>query len=104
MAEFVEVTKQFNRLCGSTSCPECPLEGHCWWDRACSAPDEFEKLVMDWAKEHPEPEYPTWYEWLKEQGILYTEDLAPISDKGFEPIPADIVEKLGIKPKEAKHD
>lgn len=102
MAEFFsEVMKQFNRLCQSTSCAKCPVNAHCTWDDMMSGPDEFEKLIMDWAKAHPEPVYPTWYDWLKEQGILYHPDPGTINDKGFKPIPADIAEKLGIEPKEA---
>ena len=45
---------------------------------------------MEWAEAHPEPEYPTWVEWFNSMGGV---------DCG-EPIPADIAEKLGIKPKE----
>lgn len=60
--------------------------------------------------------YPTWAEWLKEQGlakryVLITEygpntinqankDVDILVVNAYKPIPADIAEKLGIKPKE----
>ena len=100
MAEFSEVMTQYKRMCDSNSCIGCPMEGNCGLQDAKLFPDVFEKCVMEWANAHPEPVYPTWYEWLKEQGILYQADPATINDKGNEPIPADIAKKLGIKPKE----
>ena len=58
---------------------------------------DIERKVMSWAAEHPEPVYPTWREWLSEQGVL---SAGGLWEKAFEPIPADIAEKLGIQPKE----
>lgn len=76
-----------------------------------------ETEVMAWAAEHPEPQYPTWFEWLESVGVagglpggepyfngtewnpVYLEHAA-FTSKAFEPIPADIAEKLGIEPKE----
>jgi hypothetical protein len=72
--------------------------------------------IAAWAAEHPEPVYPTWREYLQEQGVLdvdyfpaassttsasksyvqMVKTLAPF----YRPIPADIAEKLGIEPKE----
>ena len=89
MAEFSEVMRQFNRLRNSNACKECPMEGHCGMDEAKLVPDAFEKIVMDWAEAHPEPVYPTWLEWLDNNNRL-------LRDR----IPADIAEKLGIRPKE----
>jgi hypothetical protein len=55
---------------------------------------EFEKRVMSWAAEHPKPVYPTWGTWLAEK---FGYDLREIM---YEPVPADIAQKLGIEPKE----
>lgn len=69
---------------------------------------KMEELVMSWAAEHPEPVYPTWYEWLEDVGIVYKVkseysqiyDIVLSTPKLFEPIPADTAQKLGIEPKE----
>ena len=106
MAEFVEVIKQFDRLCGSTDCIECPMEGHCCVADARNDPDVFEKSVMDRAKEHPEHVYPTWIEWMRDIGLAekpglwnYFTGNVFATTKIYQPIPADIAERLGIKPK-----
>ena len=94
MSEFQEVVKQAKRMCAAhVACYKCPLKDHtamCAVNKnlSCIASmcdvSELERIVMDWAEEHPEPRYPTWREWLR----LEME----------ERIPADIAEKLGIKP------
>ena len=75
-----------------------------------------EERVMRWAAKHPEPVYPTWTEW---QDSMFPDADRHISPCEFESkdrfkcthnvtcyecmeqqIPADIAEKLGIKPKE----
>ena len=102
MAEFSEVIKQFKRLCMSinpVTCNrgECPMGckniGQCR-KLAFERPFYFEKRVMDWAAENPEPQYPTWYEYLTD---MYPVAWNMIKDK---PIPADIAQKLGIEPEE----
>lgn len=79
---------------------------------------EFQE-VMDWAKAHPEPRYPTWKEWWRREFPNADTDIAPCMfgvrerfgctsgncDKcRAQPIPADIAEKLGIKPIGGKTD
>ena len=98
MAEFSEVVKQYIRMCRLSTCEKCVLHGPPCWVRAKENPEEFELCIMEWAKKHSEPVYPTWYDWLKEQGILYHPDPSTINDKGFKPIPAEIAKKLGIEP------
>lgn len=105
MAEFQEVIKQFKRLCDSANqdCSSCGIG-----DMSCSIKDivdnsvEFEKRVMSWAAEHPEQVYPTWEEWLIMQGVIKENPngIGWPMPKLFERIPADIVDKLGIEPKE----
>ena len=121
MAEFQVVAKELERMCntyhalrGICGTDECPLycEDLCYaqamvhvhGDDACN----LEKVVMSWAAEHPEPQYPTWWEWLENMGIVskakseYSEifDTICVGTKMFDPIPADIAQKLGIEPKE----
>lgn len=106
MAEFSEVIKEFKRMCryynNKATQNDCPLYckghgcniSHC---RMLAFDDKrFHSMVMSWAAEHPEPVYPTWKEWLAEQGIL---SAGGLWEKAFKPIPADIAKKLGIKPK-----
>jgi hypothetical protein len=74
-----------------------------------SHPALVEAAVMRWAAEHPEPVYPTWGEWLVAQDIITEYGriecggsgvCGVFTDKGGQPIPADIAQKLGIEPKE----
>ena len=58
-------------------------------------------------KSDSEAVYPTWGEWLIQQGVLkagtttmYGITWQPVGDNLFEPIPADLAQKLGIEPKE----
>lgn len=118
--EFVEVFKHAQRMCKDKEfhCSECPLKHH---DGGCQLKPwednvnlgEAERRVMAWAKEHPELQYPTWGDWLAEMGIINWEDngdgdgvysvMRP-TFKMCAQIPADIAEKLGLKPKEANGD
>jgi hypothetical protein len=66
-------------------------------------PDEdeaktIEGFVMAWAANHPEPVYPTWVEWLRQMGVV------PSEQKCFhswllDQIPAEVAQKLGLEPK-----
>lgn len=129
MAEFTEVMRQYNRLCAEYRsgrhekyCNECPVSSVLNGKNATctevmrSDPEWFEKTVMDWAAEHPEPVYPTWREW---QNSMFPDAHKFVKPCEFgrrdrfncvdnitcvecmeQQIPADIAEKLGIKPKE----
>lgn len=126
MAEFVEVMKQARRLCaahgGMCNYRNCPLDN----GETCRIlPDhdgedynDLERIIMDWAAEHPEPVYPSWYEYqqqtfpgLKSRWICPLTVGVPCQCKSVtsvqactkcrnSPIPAEIAEKLGIRPKE----
>lgn len=116
MAEFTEVWKQWTRMCGAhEDCSECPMrELGCNLEFPCNqkkfSPDLIEHIVMEWAKAHPEPVYPTFAEWLNSIGVAISDRPFPAPDipvyvfqvnaKMFEPIPADIAQKLEIEPKE----
>lgn len=114
MAEFVQVMPQFMRLCDSYKhCDDCPIRqagfncdcDHQGYSKTGAA--EIEHIIMSWAAEHPEPVYPTWKEWLEEQRVVVHFD--SVNEKGKKvkweltnksncPIPADIAEKLELKP------
>ena len=122
MAEFTEVMRQVKRMCDATvsaRCHECTL-----WrpeTESCSLYGDddgvdyadMERRVMAWAAEHPEPRYPTWREWQKSMFPDGHKHITPCtfgSRDRFkcwgktcyvcmeQQIPADIAEKLGIKP------
>lgn len=116
MSEFSVVMSQFDRMCkASVGCINCPLHEPDGVDR-CSIgafindSERIERDVMKWATEHPEPEYPTFAEWLNSIGVTISDRPFPapnipvyvfqVGAKMFEPIPADLAEKLGIEPKE----
>ena len=96
------------KLRGDQACCDCRLE-----DFGCAIYDDegekdysiVEREVSAWAAENPEPVYPTWGEWLIKQGILKAGTTTmhgitwqPVGDNLFEPIPANIAEKLDLKP------
>ena len=126
MAEFTYIMEQVRRICYEHSdCEMCPLykmhnSSGCAFDYYVSDGvrlDEVERKIDAWAKKHPEPVYPTWDEWQNSTFPDAGRHILPCefeSKNRFkckektcyqciaEPIPADIAEKLGIKPKEAK--
>lgn len=123
MSEFTDVMRQARRMCKTQEdCESCPIwnpdKFFCKIDTACHSDDSvIESIVMQWAAEHPEPVYPTWREW---QNSTFKDAHKHITPCAFgsrdrfkcegktcyvcmdQQIPADIAEKLGIKPKEAK--
>lgn len=102
MAEFIEVMKQANRMCHDVcKCSSCPIRNMC--DEVTlltpERAEQFVKAVTKWAAEHPEPEYPTWSEWLEEiTGEMCDGDLL------FSRIPESTAKRLGIESKGAKDD
>ena len=122
MAEFTEVMRQAERLCaeygGKCSMRNCPLddENACCIlpDQDCKDYNDLERIIMDWAAEHPEPVYPSWEEGWKQ---LFPDALGTPCPANYgkkhrnnccsnvlcvnciqRPMPAEIAEKLGIKP------
>jgi hypothetical protein len=126
MAEFAEIMRQARRLCAANGgmCIQrnCPLDN----GEACRLlPDhdgedynEVERIIMDWAKEHPEPVYPSWEEGWRQLfpdakstpcpecfGLKYSvPECAYLAcpDCKSNPMPAEVAEKLGIEPIIAK--
>ena len=111
MAEFVDVVKNWTRMCSKTMCCDCSLKGHCIIG---SLEDDdarvIEKIVTRWAAEHPEPVYETWFEYLIRIGVIPV--YAPaggeyqwiVENIKNNRISEDIARKLGLEPKEVKND
>lgn len=127
MTEFIEVMRQARRMCEAFSdghCSECPIGNAKVLECGITVTsemdyEEVERRVMQWAAAHPESKYPSWNEWYRENfpdayydgkricpvifGCKKNCDSETDCDKCRDrPIPDDIAEKLGIKPKEAK--
>ena len=131
MADFVQTMKDWRRMCKQYAeeeheCEGCPLEditphacGAIFEDEFADVADwtELEQRVMAWAKEHHEPVYPTWEEWLQSVGVMESSEgllrrikgqllidgipaYAVPTAKVLQPMDADIAQKLGLQPKE----
>ena len=127
MAEFSEVMRQAQRMCDhrrkrGLTCIDCDALHICGfkiWDVGLDTLCADADAVMAWAAEHPEPVYPTWGEWLMEQMVIaermrpkydYTNgertyelertgEYIALDSEMKKQIPADIAEKLRLKPK-----
>lgn len=112
MAEFVQMMKDWRRMCekNHTDCMRlCPICANPTCCELAEATDEdirsAEVKIMAWAAENPEPVYPNWSQWLVSIGVIPKEiencQYRAIIELGLiNPIHADIAEKLGIEPKE----
>lgn len=118
MSEFITVMRQARRMCAEYSgksqeedCSQsCPLySGWCMGmeEGVCFIPkveemEKIEALVTAWAEEHPEPVYPTFYQWVETQmggdraKIVDDHDFVKWMDATH--ISAELAEKLGVKP------
>lgn len=117
MADFVQTMKDWRRMCqfmdkeyGNGSCDNCPLGGCSAIYEMCGNENfaNMEHDIMSWAAEHPEPVYPTWGEWFVSRGMLPKQwdnltsaymDVGCVPNLIHSPIPADIAQKLGLRPK-----
>lgn len=130
MAEYIEIMRQKQRMCSwyakhTNGCPDCPLSVRLNGRRkTCIEYGELyavetEAIIMAWAAAHPDTSYPTWQEWWEINFpnaaqcrppcpwyFMSKERVTPICDEvncqecASRRIPADIAEKLGIKPSE----
>ena len=129
MADFVQTMKDWRRMCiaandgpDTNKCGNCPMGE----TRMCAFEisdigdyelQEAETIITTWAAEHPEPKYPTWQEWLHDLGLIVQKDgtfteygpneifsttkkVDALTIKGYQSIPVDLAQKLGLKPKE----
>ncbi len=119
VSEFEQTMRDWRRMCDKMNneyaigaCTNCPLfsvgakrsgcaaihtdwAAHIDWGKVAS-------IIETWAAEHPEPVYPTWAEWLMSIGVisgLFPNGAVDALGNIKLPIPADIAEKLGLKPK-----
>ena len=124
--EIYDFLKSWKRMCNSMTemngCEDCQIVRNTHGARCGDMPCEMQDVesiareVEKWAAEHPEPVYPTWREWLIKLGIISFEPdfhsllhpepttvtnavKAYLNKEGSKPIPADIAEKLGLKPR-----
>ena len=127
MAQFTAVMRQARRMCKTFNdghCSDCPIGDANVLECGITVTsgmdfEDVERRVMQWAADHPESVYPTWDEWQNSMFPDADRDIGPCvfgsrdrfdcgekscAECMAEPIPADIAEKLGIKPKEAKMD
>lgn len=130
MSEFTEIMRQAKRMCsvhgGICSYRCCPLANGetCRLNVELDGEDynELERIIMDWAAKHPEPVYPSWGEGWKqlfpEADIRRTlcpevfgdkyrcdwcyDDNDSCDECVERPMPAEVAEKLGIKPTTTK--
>ena len=127
--DFVQVMKDWRRMCKAfttdddSCCEGCPVVD--FREHGCGAIFEMEDgtdwqrysdTITAWAAEHPGPVYPTWEEWLLDNGVFAPDNVLlngkhrfymegkPVlnipTKKIYDRIPADIAQKLGIEPKE----
>ena len=102
MTNFGEIIKTINRM------PEALAAEQ--YEAMKSDPEAVEKRVLEWAKDNPEPRYPTWGEWLCEMGVSrvssYEDGKVVYSRtrKFYEEMDAATAVKLGVEPKVYKRD
>lgn len=81
--EFQKIVNQYTRLCSSyQNCSQCPINNirfdgdclHTWYNE----PQRFEEIVVQWAKDNPEPVYPTWEQWVATFPKAKLKDFCPI--------------------------
>lgn len=116
--EYGEMMRQFRRFCAAQDeiaeqagmdfqCEGCPLEKNSVCDNLpCEVKPEdvemAERVVAQWAEEHQEPVYPTWYEFMRANKIIPVEDCVDYKTLGKWLVKAtiqhDLAQKLGIDP------
>lgn len=122
MAEFVDVMRIAKRICDEYAnkheCNECPIGGVAgcifYGGEDCDETyfAQMDRIVCDWAKEHPEPVYPSWIEGWNQ---LFPRGEVQCPNDLFDahiacnvgctmcktrPMLPRVAEKLGIRPKE----
>lgn len=121
MAEFVEVMEIKSRMCKfyndcTSGCPLYNTNFCNLLEEELSEKDfrEAETVMLNWSKKHP-IFFPTWIEWFKSMGIIpyldgrvverddddnYLNGHVNVNEIIFKPIPKDVADKFGIKPRE----
>ena len=122
MTNFSQIMRDWRRMCNKMdegyeveACLHCPLTLADVTKSGCDAIytdwaadvdwDKIASVVEAWAKENPEPIYPTWEMYLAERMTADMQDGKTHNPQSVEEymrqtsIPADIAEKLGLEPK-----
>ena len=113
MPDFVTVMKEWRRMCkasveagmkdGQGCMHHCILPDDFCGDLCCAKESdiiEAEHAIMKWAREHPEPLYPTWTEYFRMTGVFppwYTNAILDTTH-----IDTKTAKMLGLEPKEAE--
>ena len=118
MADFVQVMKDWRRMCSTIQsenkktpfeswCHNCPIEQFCVIDTEINDLTDnvfrvIDERIQSWAAEHPEPVYPTMAKYLEQFGITIRRDGTVQADffKANEPMSETLAKKLGVEPKE----
>lgn len=129
MASFVSTMHEWRRMCSAIQsenqkspsgswCSNCPIEQFCVIDTEIKDSTDnvfriIDERVQAWADKNKEPVYPTWIDWLRDVGVIPTQEEAShsmrdgvraasfyVTAKAFSQIPADIAQKLKLEPKE----
>lgn len=106
MAEYIDVMRQWQRMCKSMQMKDMPCKEWCPLGRnqtcgelECASLDEInvaEAVILKWAKENPEPVYPSWLEAMGWGELQWCEVKAILA----RPMDSENAKKLGIEPKE----
>lgn len=121
MADFVETIKKWNRMCCSIECARCALScknndrGVECMDYMGKHPHEALVAIEKWTRENPELVYPSWRDGWRAAfpngagvpcPMVFDAQYVPVArcsntscnECQSRPIPADIAQKLSIKP------
>ena len=104
--EFQKVIYELNRMCDEIKCENCKLFEECNSNLPLTHPKRVEEVVTEWAKQNPEPVYPTILELIRhiaaylpdrEDGKSWVNDI-PVSELVLLRIPGKAAEELGLVP------
>ena len=104
--EFQKVIYEFDRMCGEVKCEDCKLFKECNSTLILTHPKRVEEVVTEWAKQNPEPVYPTILELIRhiaaylpdrEDGKSWLNEI-PTSELVLQRIPKAAAKELGLVP------
>ena len=113
MHDWQRMCKYYDKLYEEKCCDYCPIEGcgAIWEMEDKTNWEDWEKKIIEFSREHPEPKYPTWREHLRKMGLLTSVNTYFIEENGAGlriddalnekadcPIPPEIATALGLEP------
>ena len=121
MTNFAQTMHDWQRMCNyfdehyhEDCCHICPIQncGAIWEMEDTTNWGEIEEIISTWAKEHKEPIFPSWREYLKKMGLITPKSVYfsdengagvkledGLTEKANQPIPAEIATALGLEPR-----